>query len=193
MSRLGEAERRPRRDRGLIAAFAVGGVLAVLVTAAVVYLLSDESIPSRGLSMKPTLAATQELDIDFDAYASADPQIGDIVAVNPPSTFSDCRDGGAGTCDAIDDHLIKRIVAGPGDVISFTPQGRAVLNGSAAPEPFILPCGRRAYFCGNEPVSLPETAYFVAGDNRGNSTDSRDFGPVPREAIEGRVLIGDRG
>jgi len=98
---------------------------------------------------------------------------GQIVVFRPPE--------GTG------DPLIKRVIGLPGDTLSFG-DGKVLVNGVALDEPYV----HGAYTtCNNycEPVTLAPDTYFVMGDNRLNSLDSRSFGPVPGEQIIGRVVL----
>jgi signal peptidase I len=178
-------ERAPR-DRALIGVATLAVLLSAGAIVLIALILRDDSIPTYGPSMKPTLAGRVDLEIDGDAYDDALPRTGDIVGVMPPVTYPSC-DGGI--CATVGDHLIKRIVAIPGETISFTGAGRAVVDGVPSSEPFIHAC---SYFiCSMPPVTLGPGEYFLAGDNRNNSIDSRDFGPVPLAAIEGRIDLNE--
>jgi signal peptidase I len=83
--------------------------------------------------------------------------------------------------------LIKRIVGLPGDSLEIS-QGAVWVNGARLAEPYIdgvtTACGN---YC--SPFTLAPGMYFVMGDNRPNSLDSRSFGPVPGKEIIGRVVL----
>jgi signal peptidase I len=85
------------------------------------------------------------------------------------------------------DRIIKRLIGLPGDTLEIV-EGRVRLNGEVLAEPYVsgLPtaCSR---FCG--PFTLVRGMYFVMGDNRPSSHDSRYFGPVPGRDIVGRVIL----
>jgi signal peptidase I len=78
-------------------------------------------------------------------------------------------------------------VAGPGDLISIV-DGHAVRNGVRENEPYIAPCGPGAACSFPTPVRVPAGEYYVLGDNRGASDDSRFWGPVPSAWIIGTVV-----
>ena len=125
-----------------------------------------------GRSMEPTLHDQDRLVVNKLAYQIHDPQVGDVVMVLHPNNP--------------DQTLVKRIVAAPGDTIGFQ-AGVVVRNGVAEAEAFVpaefrQPDQRAA-------VLVPEGYYFVLGDHRSNSTDSRSFGPVPKKYILGRVQV----
>jgi signal peptidase I len=89
------------------------------------------------------------------------------------------------TAERSDQNFIKRIVAGPGDTLSIE-EGHPVVNGEIKrDEPYILPCNT----C-NLPktITIPADHYFMMGDNRGASDDSRFWGPVPRDWIIGEAF-----
>jgi signal peptidase I len=99
------------------------------------------------------------------------PERGDIVVFKYPN--DETRD------------FIKRIVAVGGDTVQVV-DNRVVLNGRLIDEPYIRHCG---YLYGCEPTVVPQGAYFVMGDNRDNSQDSRYWGFVRREKIRGKAFL----
>jgi signal peptidase I len=148
-------------------------------------------VPSE--SMEPTIEKGDIVNLD----RGADPKVGDIVIFHPTSTVGESRcatapaDGEpcAATTDQPDAvEFIKRIVAGPGDRIAFREGGHAVLNGKRVEEPYIAPCPRGNEGCDfpNE-ITVPAGTYYLAGDNRGASDDSRFWGAVRRAWILGRA------
>ena len=81
--------------------------------------------------------------------------------------------------------LVKRVVATAGDRVAIR-DGRLVVNGERVREPWSAPRLIDSTYFG--PVDVPEGSVFVLGDNRSESIDSRDFGPVPVRQLEGRVV-----
>jgi signal peptidase I len=147
-------------------------------------------VPSE--SMQPTIAVGDTVNLN----GSADPKVGDIVIFNPPETAAAldaqcasqprgdqaCAEA-AGGRDTVT--LIKRIVAGPGDEIAFE-NGRVILNGKPQKEPYAQPCDDTV--CNlTEPITVKDGSYYMVGDNRGASDDSRFWGPVPEDWILGRA------
>ena len=107
--------------------------------------------------------------LDKISYRFHAPQRDDIVVLSLPQ---------------MDEMLVKRVVGLPGETISID-DGVLYIDGVAHPEAF--PHDTVAYDMA--PVVLPPLYYFVLGDNRGNSNDSRSFGPVHRDSIVGRVWL----
>ena len=183
-------------DRGL----RVVAVLAVLLVAAAVWawltFVVDDRLETYGPSMRPTMAGHGKVSVDEDAYASGTlPQPGEIVALQGPAgvdtgTCAEPTDGRSPCGAALGEYsslrLLKRVVAEPGDSVAFAPDGTLIRNGTRVPEPYIRPCPGTCAL--PRPVRVPPGHYFVAGDNRPASSDSRIWGPVPLEAIDGRVV-----
>ena len=125
-----------------------------------------------GRSMEPTLEDQDRLVVNKLAYRIHDPRVGDIVMLLRPNDPSQV--------------LVKRIVAAPADIVAFR-DGLVLRNGVVSEEDFI-PEDRRSHE-DRAPVTVPEGYYFVLGDHRNNSSDSRAFGPVPKKYILGRVQV----
>lgn len=141
-------------------------VLAVLIMTFVARAFTVD-----GPSMLPTLHNGERLMIDKISYRLREPQRGEIVVFRYPANPRE--------------HFIKRIIGLPGDVVEIR-GGRVYINGVALEEPYLAAptLGRFG------PVRVPESRYFVLGDNRNNSEDSRypQVGFVPRALLEGRAL-----
>ena len=125
-----------------------------------------------GRSMEPTLQDQDRLVVNKFAYQLHDPEIGDIVMLRHPANPRQT--------------LVKRVVAEPGDTVAFR-EGLVLRNGAVAAEDFI-PADRRSHE-NRDAVLVPDGYYFVLGDHRSNSSDSRTFGPVPMKYILGRVQV----
>jgi signal peptidase I len=174
----------------VIVLLAIG--LALLIQA---FVVKPYQIPSG--SMEPTLDPGQRVLVNRVIYHLHDPHIGDIVVFHPPVGANSERCGVAQgrlepcpepTPKESDTNFIKRIVAGPGDRLSIR-HGHPVVNGLQASEDFINPCdvGNKC----NLPraITIPPDHYFMMGDNRGASDDSRFWGPVPRDWIIGEAFF----
>jgi signal peptidase I len=126
-------------------------------------------IPSA--SMAPTLDNGDFILVDSWRYRETEPVAGEIIVYLEPS--------GAGV------NYVKRIVGLPGDMVEMR-GGRLLRNGEPAPETYLEPALRIGG--ADAPAArLAPGEYFVLGDNRSNSRDSRYHGPVPRANIVGRV------
>jgi signal peptidase I len=157
------------------------------------FLVKPYRIPSA--SMVPTLQVNQRVLVNRVSGRFSDPDVGDIVVFHPPKGAEEdnmCGGGPPPPGEACDQpspekakvNFIKRVVAGPGDKISIV-NGRVVLNGKLQKEPFIAPCGGGEGCDFRKPITIPADHYFMMGDNRGSSDDSRFWGPVPRKWIIG--------
>lgn len=144
-------------------------VAPALVLALVVHLFLAQATVVYGQSMEPNLSQYQRLIIDKLSYRLHPPQRGDIVVINLPR---------------MDEMLVKRVVGLPGETVALR-DGQVFVNGEPIPEPF----PHDLSFQDMPPLRLEPLQYFVLGDNRGNSNDSRSFGPIPREYIVGRVWL----
>ena len=84
----------------------------------------------------------------------------------------------------------KRVIAVGGDRLRVTRKGEVTINGKPLKEPYVLPKNR-----GGKAVNIvvPDGCYFVMGDNRCASTDSRDFGVIERWQMLGKVILKERG
>jgi signal peptidase I len=125
-----------------------------------------------GRSMEPTLHDRDRLVINKLAYQLHDPEVGDVVMLLHPNKPAQS--------------LVKRVVAAPGDTVAFR-NGVLVRNGIAIDESYV-PADERSFET-FAPLSIPEGFYFVLGDHRNDSSDSRVFGPVPKKYIRGRIQI----
>src|ERR1043165_9145962 len=127
-------------------------------------------IPSA--SMAPTLQPGDQIVVTpYRAPFAREPKRGDVVVFRSPFRS--------------DELLIKRIIATPGDLVA-TDAGRVGSGGPARAEPYLE---RAASSGAIAPQIVPAGCYFVAGDNRENSWDSRTWGVLPRELISGRARL----
>jgi signal peptidase I len=174
----------------VIVALAIG--LALLIQA---FVVKPYQIPSP--SMEPTLDVGQRVLVNRVTYHLRDPHTGDIVVFHPPAGAENGQQCGvqqaAGepcpepTREESDTNFIKRIVAEPGDRLKIH-HGHPVVNGVEAKEDFIRPCRHLSGCNFPQPITIPPDHYFMMGDNRGSSDDSRFWGPVPRDWIIGKAF-----
>jgi signal peptidase I len=163
------------------------------------FLVKPYQIPTE--SMEPTLDPGERVLVNRLSYTiGGDPSVGDVVVFHPPAG----ADSGGGECgvqrkgdqpcptetpERSDQNFIKRIVAGPGDTL-YIEDGHPVVNGEkVADEPYIKPCGGGSTCNLQEEITIPPDHYFMMGDNRGESDDSRFWGPVPKDWIIGKAFF----
>ena len=180
----------------LVVLVAVALFLALTVQA---YAIKPYRIPSG--SMEPTLAIGQRVLVDRLTHRlGADPHVGQIIVFHPPTGaesehcgMSGQGDGSQFPCSRPDatrsgSTFIKRVVGVGGDTIAIR-DGRVIRNGKQASEPFIAPCGGGSGCTFPRPITVPKGYVFMMGDNRGDSDDSRFWGPVPISWVIGRALV----
>ncbi|MBC8171949.1 MAG: signal peptidase I [Anaerolineae bacterium] len=163
------------RRRGVISEI-LGLLLMIGAIYALINLVSVRFIV-QGPSMEPTFHNDQFLIVSRASYLFGEPQRGDIVVFHFPGNQ--------------EEDYIKRLIGQPGDTVEFRAQ-QVYVNGELLPEPYINePCS--ASNCPNEIYALGTDEYFLMGDNRNRSSDSRVFQkrgqPVKREHIVGEVII----
>ena len=143
------------------------------VTSAAVALLMGLTVQLarvEGHSMAPTLANQDRLVVDRLTYRIGNPTPGDIVMFHVPVAPTRL--------------FVKRIVAAAGDVVLIR-DGKVTVNGRRLDDRYVPSDFRSHENWG--PYTVPADYYVVMGDHRNRSSDSRHWGPVPREAIVGRV------
>jgi signal peptidase I len=137
-----------------------------------------------GPSMQPGLHTDELVVVNLLSYDFGSPQRGDVIVFHPP--------GDPG------EQFVKRIIGVPGDTVTLTPTNVAV-DGMVLHEPYIspIPSGaeQNTVGCldfgarGSVQVVLQRDQYYVMGDNRLNSQDSRCFGVVSRQSIVGKAEV----
>ncbi|HET7589560.1 MAG TPA: signal peptidase I [Solirubrobacterales bacterium] len=175
----------------VIVALALGLALAIQA-----WIVKPYQIPSE--SMEPTLDVGQRVLVNRFIYHFNDPKPGEIVVFHPPAGADNGTECGKPhpetqpcprpTAGESSQNFIKRIVAGPGDTLSVK-EGHPVVNGvEKKDEPYIIPCGNSGPCNMPKKITIPPGMYFMMGDNRGASDDSRFWGPVPRSWIIGEAF-----
>ena len=142
-------------------------ILTVLIYAVVNFATGRFKV--EGSSMEPSVHPNQYVLVDKISYWLGAPQRGDVVVFNYPL--------------ATDRDFIKRIIGVPGETVSVA-NGAVSVNGQPLDEPYIAA----------PPVSsgtwqLGPHQYFVMGDNRNNSSDSRSWGPLERQYLIGKAVL----
>ena len=148
-------------------------VLITILVGAIIFILLQTTVQSFiviGSSMKPNFEPGQRLLVNKVVYRFGEPQQGEVIVFRPPPNENT--------------DYIKRIIAVPGDTVEI--KGSVVyVNNTALDEPYIkAPTNDTLH-----PAKIPENEYFVLGDNRNNSNDSRDWGTVPRQNIVGKAWL----
>jgi signal peptidase I len=202
----GLKQKREKSATGSLIEFVV--IIAVALGLAIgiqAFLVKPFRIPSP--SMVPTLEVGQRVLVNRIGTHFGEPDRGDILVFKPPAGADSHRCGIASqpaddhpcsrpTPEKSENNFIKRVVGLPGDKIAVK-DNRALLCDSLEPpygcepldEPFI-----RNTSCDNlcnleKPIEVPPDHFFMMGDNRGESDDSRDWGPVPKEWIIGDAFF----
>ena len=171
-------ERRERRRRRIPrkSGGAIEFVVILLISFALVFgfvrpfVVEAFYIPSQ--SMVPTLKVQDRVLVNKFIYRFSEPERRDIVV------FQSVEGGG--------EDLIKRVVGLPGDEIAVR-GGRLFVNGEPQTEPYVNK--KFPDRSTSAPTRVPKGHYFMMGDNRANSRDSRFFGPVPEKNIEGEAFL----
>jgi signal peptidase I len=181
----------------LIGLLLVVGGLAFAIQA---FIVKPYTIPSG--SMEPTLEVGQHVLVDRIGNSLSGPHVGEVAVFHPPTEPEEqlcgphpheVRSGGAACSQPIprEDtsvNFIKRIVAGPGDVI-YVKKGHVYRNGVREKDAYIRACGSDPECDFPKPIKIPPGHWFMMGDNRGESDDSRFWGPVPTAWIIGDAFI----
>jgi signal peptidase I len=180
----------------LIVATALGLALAIQA-----FVVKPYRIPSG--SMLPTLHINQRVLVNRLGTHFSSPHVGDIFVFHPPKDYSTCANPHQGQnglgqnsprpCDQVQtqessETFIKRVVGLPGDRISIR-GGHVIRNGVREKDSYIVPCqgGGACDFPGT--ITIPRGDYYMMGDNRPNSEDSRFWGPVPKAWIIGQAFL----
>lgn len=178
-------------------------VVAALGLALVVegFFVKPYRIPS--VSMVPTLEVGQRVLVNRLELRFSSLHVGDIVVFHPPSNYDDCanpdqgqNDGGPGAqqaCDATESKdssttFIKRLVGLPGDHLQIR-NGHVIRNGVREHDSYIVPCSGDADCNFPATIVVPRNEYYMMGDNRPDSQDSRFWGPVKRSWIIGKAFM----
>jgi signal peptidase I len=188
----------------LVLTVVVAAGLAFLVQA---FIIKPYRIPSG--SMEPTLGINQRILVN---RLGKHPGIGSVVVFHPPRgadldgvglNEAQCANTNQGfnaegsadnqPCDApVSGHssstFIKRVVGLPGDKLSIR-AGLVYRNGKMEKHSFITPCGGAAECTFSGTITVPKGDYYMMGDNRGDSDDSRYWGPVPQKDIIGEAFF----
>lgn len=146
-----------------------------------IYLFIVQPHQVNGHSMDPTFNTGEYLLTEKVNYYFNQPVRGEIIVFKAPSA----------ACIGTNCDYIKRIIALPGETVQVK-DGSYYVNGELLAEPY-LPTGVTtspgAYTADERVITLSDNQYFVSGDNRAGSSDSRFWGPITRDAIIGRAFF----
>jgi|SRR5215212_6375404 len=167
-----DREHRSQKKSGGFVEFLIILLIAFALVFGVVrpFIVEAFYIPSE--SMVPTLEVGDRVFVNKFIYRFSEPEHGDIVVFE--------------SVEGENEDLIKRIVGLPGDRVAVF-DGVLFVNGERWEEPYV-----NKLFPDNSsygPTTVPEGEVFVMGDNRSNSRDSRFFGPISLDNIEGEAFI----
>ncbi len=186
--------REPARERSFLSELP-GLLLAALVVAVLIktFVVQPFYIPSG--SMIPTLEIDDRVMVSKLQYRFGDPERGDVVVFENPYAVEEDRSWPEAALDAvlealgirtsINDDLIKRVIATGGERLEIH-DNTVFVDGVALSEPYLAP---GAVMPDQPPRTVPEGHVFVMGDNRGSSSDSRVFGPVPVDDVIGKAIL----
>ena len=176
-------------------ALAVGFVLAFEAEVAKPFRIPSSSMETTLLCARPgpgcTASMSDRVLVNRLAYDFSSPQRGQIVVFTAPPNANDCRPGDAGTT------FVKRLIGLPGETVREDGKGFIWIRGPGARtwsrlgEPYVSAQSRlddQEHF-GHTWKTVPQGEYFMLGDDRPNSCDSRTWGPVPRANLIGPVIL----
>lgn len=153
------------------------GIVVFLAILVMIYLFIMSPQEINGASMEPSFHNGEYILTNKIEYKLRNPKRGDVVVFKSPKNK--------------DIDYIKRILGEPGDRVALK-GGSFYLNGVKLEEPYLSPdtyIGDGTYLREGSEIIVPEGRYFVSGDNRGHSSDSREFGPVPKEDFIGKAFL----
>ena len=156
-------------DIGEVIVFAVGIFFFI-------YLLILRPHKIKGESMMPNLPDAEYLLTEKVSYYRENPQRGDVVVFTPPVS---------------EDEYIKRVIGLPGETISLK-NGKIFINGKELEENYLdinVYTDGSTFLAEGAEYKIPEGKYFVLGDNRPHSYDSRSWGPITKKVISGRAWL----
>jgi signal peptidase I len=203
------SRRDPRRDhyRGRVRSLRSVVELVLTLVAVVFFVIVIQAfavkpyrIPSA--SMEPTLAVGDRVLVDrfSERILGHSPGVGDVVVFHPPAgadaqTCGDPKQGlntstpcDQGTPAKSSQTFIKRVVGVGGDRISIH-NGHVIRNGKPEKDSYINACTGGMGCDFPTTITVPKGSFYMMGDNRGNSDDSRFWGPVPRKWVIGEARV----
>jgi signal peptidase I len=160
----------------------VQSIVLALSVFVLLYLFVAQPNEVKGSSMYPNFLNKEYLLTDKLSYQFNDPERGDVVIFKAPASEACAVDG----CE-----YIKRVIGAPGDKVMIS-NGEVYLNDRILDQFFLpseLVTDIGSYMREGVEVIVPEGQYLCFGDNRPNSKDGREFGPIDGESIVGRAFF----
>jgi signal peptidase I len=182
------AEAHPRSTtRSVIEWIAVIGGALIVALVIKTFLIQAFYIPSG--SMETTLEIGDRVLVNKLSYRVHEVNRGDLVVFEAAEGEGDCgqpvNQAAASAAEGGIKDLIKRVIGLPGDVVEGR-DGQLLVNDRILVEPYLDDGVTTSDF---EPATIPEGCIWVMGDNRGDSRDSRSFGPIDEDHIVGRAFV----
>jgi signal peptidase I len=150
----------------------VGDLAICIVISAIIIVFLYQPVRVEGTSMLPNLEDHDRLFINKMAFRVGDIQRGNVVVFQYPRDHTKS--------------YIKRVIGLPGDRVAID-HGEVILNGHRLAEPYVP--SRFTDDRSQPEMSIPPNQFFVMGDHRSISSDSREFGPVDRDLIYGKAAF----
>ncbi|MDO8451739.1 MAG: signal peptidase I [bacterium] len=152
-------------------------IVVVLAVMVMIYLFIMSPQEISGASMEPNFHNGEYILTNKIQYKFAQPKRGDVVIFKSPKNK--------------DIDFIKRIIGLPGDSVKLS-KNALYINGEKLEEPYLAPGVRifgESFLHEGQEITVPPEHYFVVGDNRPHSSDSREFGPVSKEEFIGKAFL----
>jgi signal peptidase I len=171
---------RSKNRKGSVASSIIDALQPIVMAFAIfmmVYLFLFQPHKVDGSSMYPNFHDKEFILTDKISYRRVDPARGDVIIFHAPPPY--------------DSDFIKRIIGLPGETIMIN-NGEVYINGKKLDEPYIpqnYVTSEKSFLRDGVPYDIPEGYYMVMGDNRGFSSDSREWGPIAKKAIVGKAWL----
>jgi signal peptidase I len=176
-------------------------MIALALTATALVLQSPDVFRTASENMIPAIGYNARIRVDRHAFDERSPRVGDLVLIRPsraaiaengprcgrpraPAEDELCVRAALPTATEV--RFVERVVAGPGDRVAFR-RGRVIRNG-VVEQRKLRACGQGSGCTFRGTITVPRGHFYVAGDNRGQSDDSRFWGAVPRRNVVAKVV-----
>ncbi|MCL4360095.1 signal peptidase I [Patescibacteria group bacterium] len=153
------------------------GIVVVMAVVVMIYLFVMSPQEINGQSMEPNFHNNEFILTNKLSYRLGDPKRGDVVIFKSPENK--------------DIDFIKRVIGLPGEQVTLKDNG-IYINGQRLDEPYLAPdvyIFGESYLHEGQTIIVPQGDYFVLGDNRPHSSDSREFGPIAKTDFIGKAVL----